>query len=115
MITTIIFIMIVLFFTDMTLSYFFLKDCRKVTKGDWTLIEANPIIRYFLREFGLGYGILIGSGFVFAILLVIVSITNEHMHYFLAGIYYMMCAFHFLNFMALRRLKNLKGGKKKNG
>jgi len=107
--------MITLFFLDMTLSYFFLKDCKKITKGDWTVIEANPIIRYFIRKFELGFGLLIGSGFIFFILLVIVSITPEKLHYFFAGIYYMMCAFHLLNFRALKRIKNQKGGKKKNG
>ena len=105
-----------LFCLDMILSYeYLLKYKEQFPKGDWTLVESNPIIRHWIRRFGLEAGMVTGTISVGLILAVILKFTGHHFHFFLAGMFYMMCTFHFLNFMALRRSRNLQKGGSKNG
>ena len=119
MITKIIAVVMILYVMDLVWSYNYMKKYRTMfPKGDWAAVEANPIIRYAIRVKGLGEGIIMGGIIVFVILAVLIRFSAAEFHWFLAGMYYMMNVFHFLNLMALGRLRNLKnqkGGKKKNG
>ena len=111
--TAVIYWVFGLFCLDLILSHIYIGHYRKqFPKGDWTLVEANPVIRYFIRRLDLDFGMIVGGIAVAVILALILRFTGHHFHFFLAGVYYMMCTFHFLNFMALKRLRKLKGGNK---
>lgn len=98
---------------DLFLTYRFLGVYRnRFPDKDYAAIESNPLIRFFIREKGLGEGIIMSGLIIFLILLVLIVYLSENWKYFLAGVYYMMVTFHLLNFLALNRLK---GGIKKNG
>lgn len=109
--TAVIYWVFALLCFDLILSHIYMSNYKKqFPKGDWTLVEANPIIRYFIRKLDLDFGMIVGGIIVAVILALIINYTGNSFHFFLLGVYYMMCTFHFLNFMALRRLRKLKGG-----
>ena len=105
---------------DLLLTYNYLKVYRKkFPKKDFAVIESNPLIRYFIRNYGLGDGMLISGSIISAIVVVIINIGNINFKFFLAGAYYMMIAFHLTNLLALNRMKvisrkTVKGGSNKN-
>ncbi len=95
-------------FLDLFLTYKFLDLYRTKYKGDdYVKAEANFLIRYCIRKFGLKQGIIISGTIIFLLLLVLIAILPKEWKYFFAGVYYMMVVFHFSNFLAIKSL----GGK----
>lgn len=106
-------LIIAAFIIDMFLTYNYLKTYKEIRpKADWTLAEANPLLRACLRDLGLKPGIIVGGIFISLILSLIIFIVNENWKYFLLGLYFMVNTFHLVNWNALKRLKliELKGG-----
>jgi len=103
----IIIILITIAFTlDMYLTYCYAQEYKKrFPDRDWTIVEANPIIRNSWRKMGMDNGSLFSFFIICIILFTIIKLISENWHYFLFGIYFMMCVFHYTNFNALRRLK----------
>ena len=101
------------FLLDMFLTGLYLNEYKKrFPKNDWTLSEANPILRAYIREWGLVNGMVYGSLAILIILCMIVVLVNVNMRFFIGGFYSMAVIYHFVNFQAL---KQLKGGKWKIG
>lgn len=97
---------------DLFLTYKYLGEYKKkFPKKDWTVIEANPLIRYCVKAKGLGEGILVAGTVILFIFVGLINVLPERWKFFLAGTLYMMNVFHLLNFLAIKRIK-LEGGKK---
>ncbi len=103
-------------FLDLLLTYKFLGLYkRKFPKKDWTVIEANPLIKYCVKTKGLNEGMFIAGSIILILALALVFVLSERWKFFLAGVYYMMVLFHLTNFLAISRLKGGKtNGNKKN-
>ncbi len=102
---------------DLILTYNYLRIYKKkFPQKDYTVIEANPLIRHFIRNFGLGDGMVYSGSIIVAIVILILEIGNTNFKFFLAGAYYMMVTFHLTNLLAFKRMKNTynddKGGNK---
>lgn len=110
----IITLIILAFILDMFLTYKYLKVYKeKYPKCDWTLAEANPILKTSLKYWGLGNGMIYGGVIIFIMLLIILALINDNWRYFILGVYYMVNTYHFVNWNALKRLKfnkELEGG-----
>lgn len=94
---------------DLFLTYQFLETYRqRFPKKDYTAVETNPLIRFCIRKFDLFGGMMV-SGFVISIILVwLLTILPYQWKYFMLGVYYMMVTFHLLNFLAVKRLGEVK-------
>lgn len=91
---------------DLLLTYNYLKLYKeKFPTKDYTVIEANPLIRYFIRTEGLRDGLIVSGAIILAIVAVFINLSNSEGKWFLAGAYYMMITFHITNFLAFKRLK----------
>ena len=101
---------------DLFLTYKYLGIYRyKFPKKDYLAIEANILVKYCCRIKGLGEGILISGTIIVSILLVLLQVLPERWKFFMAGVYYMMATFHLTNFLAIKRMKEVKtNGKKEN-
>ena len=116
MIQMIVFMIVISFLLDMVLTFHYVKIYKELyPKNDWTLAEANPILRSCLKKWGLVDGMVYGSIMIFFLLLFIITLLSENMRYFLLGFYVMTNIQHFVNWSAMKRLKltKLKGGNKK--
>lgn len=90
---------------DLVLTYKFLSLYKqRFPKKDYTIVETNPMIRYAVRSMGLLDGILISGLVILFILGILLNLIPYHWKFFLAGVYYMMVAFHLINFLALKRM-----------
>jgi len=104
------------FLLDMVLTYHYVKEFKQMyPKNDWTQAEANPIIRNCMKYLGLEKGMIVGSIIVLIILGIILRLLNINGHYFLMGFYVCVNIHHFVNWMSLKRLRQMKGGKNRNG
>jgi hypothetical protein len=115
MIPIIVWIIFVVFLLDMLLTYHYVKTYKELyPKNDWTLAEANPILRTFFKKFGLIDGLIYGTILLLSILFFIIIVINENWRYFLLGFYVMTNIQHFVNWSAMKRLKlkKMKGGEK---
>lgn len=93
---------------DLLLTYKFLSIHRdKFPDKDYTVIEANPIIRIAIRMKGLGEGMLISATIILFIMGVVVVVAPENFKFFLSGALYMMIVFHLINFLAMKRMKGV--------
>jgi len=97
------------FLLDMFLTGLYLNEYKKrFPKNDWTLSEANPIIRACIRKWDLVDGVVYGGIIIFFILLLIMVLSPWKIRYFLGGIYSMAVLYHWVNFQALKRIKKEK-------
>lgn len=103
MLTKIQIIILVLSLLDLSASYLYItKFHQKFPEQDPTIIEANPILKMAIREFGINVGMLVGGLLVFGIILLLVFNAKQNLRYFLAGMLTMMNVYHWLNFNLLR-------------
>ena len=102
MLKTIQIIILVLSLLDLTASYLYLNQFNKMyPKHDATKLEANPILKYSIKNLGIQKGMIIGGLIVFGILLLLVlSLADKYLYYF-AGLFTMMLVYHALNFKML--------------
>ena len=112
MILDIVIIALLLLDLFMTHSYLQLYKTR-FPKNDWTLAEANPIIRLFIKRFGLTNGIGM-SGIVIMIIVVgVLYFLPERLEaskWFFVGLYYSVNVHHYVNNRAMKKLIR-EGGK----
>ena len=100
-----------LFFIDMLFSYFYIKRFReRHPDKDWSVVEANPLLRYNIKTFGLEKGMIIGSIMLLTILGIILVYANNNFKFFLIGVYFMVNVQHVVNWNSLRFLDKQKGG-----
>ncbi len=102
---------------DLLLTYNYLRLYKKqFPNKDFAIIEANPLIRNFIRRFGLLDGVVYSGGIILFILTLLIAFLPVNGKFFLAGAYYMMVTFHLTNYLALKRLdvRGLKNGKEKS-
>ncbi len=103
---------ILAFLLDMLLTGLYLNEYKKrFPKNDWTLSEANPILRACVRKWDLVDGIVYGGIIIFFILLVIMVLSPWKVRYFLGGMYSMSVLYHWVNFQALKRLRSKEKSK----
>ncbi len=101
------------FALDLILTYKYLKIyAAKFPDKDFTVIESNPLIRFTIKQFGVGHGVAAGGVIILGILIILLKLLPVNWKFFLAGVYYMMVTFHLTNFLALKRMQ---GGEIKNG
>ena len=94
---------------DLVFTYKFLKIYKiKFPKKDYTVVEKNPLIRSLVRTFGLGEGMVYSGLIIFAIVVWLLRVIAYEWKYFLLGAYYMMIAFHLMNFLEIKRIKEVK-------
>lgn len=100
------------FLLDMFMSYNYIKTYKNLyPKNDWTLAEANPILRFCLKSYGLEKGMVIGSIILFSFISILIVLLNENFRYLLLGMFIMGNIFHFVNWQAMKRLKLIKNKK----
>jgi hypothetical protein len=103
MITKIQIIILILSLADISASFLYVNQFHnKYPEQDPTIIEANPILKFSIKQFGIKLGMIFGGIIVFGIMLLVVLNVKPNMHYYLAGVLTMMCIYHFLNFKLLR-------------
>lgn len=103
-----------IFLIDMLLTYRYVKAYKKMyPKSEWYLCEANPILKSSMKAYGLEDGMVIGGFILGMMLIIILTIISVEWQYFLFGLYSMVNIFHLVNWKALERLIEQKGGKKK--
>lgn len=102
MLKTIQIAILVLSLLDLTASYLYINQFHKMyPEHDATKLEANPILKYSMKNFGIKTGMIIGGLIVFGILLILVlSVADKYLYYF-AGLFTMMLVYHVLNFKML--------------
>ena len=102
MIKTIAIIILVLSLLDLTASYLYVNQfSKKYPTVDPTIIEANPILKYSMKHFGVQKGMIFGGIIVFAIVLLVSLSIKENGLYYMAGVFSMMLIYHTLNFKLL--------------
>ncbi len=105
---------------DLVLTYNYLRIYRrKFPDKNYIVIEANPLIRWGIRNFGLSNGVAYSGMAILFILGLLLYYLPSNAKWFLAGAYYMMVTFHLTNLLALKRMKVViekkdKGGSKNN-
>ncbi len=98
-----------LFLMDMILCYRYVNAYKKMyPKSAWWLAEANPILKYLMKTFGLLDGMVYGGMIIFGILITSVSLLPDYYGVFLLGMYFMNNTYHFVNWQALKRLQKEK-------
>lgn len=96
-------IILIMSLVDLTCSFFYVNTFHtKFPSQDPTVIEANPILKYSMKQFGIKIGMLFGGAIVFGLLLLLTFRLQEKYLYYLAGAFTMMIIYHFLNFRLLR-------------
>ncbi len=102
----IIYFIVGLFLLDMYLTFKYIESYKnKFPKNDWTLAEANPIIRYFIKARGLQEGMVYATFTIGVLLLGIIVISTNNFLWFLSGMYFMVNVHHFVNWQAIKRMK----------
>lgn len=102
MITKIQIIILVLSLLDLTASFLYVNQFHnKYPNQDPTIIEANPILKYAIRVFGINIGMLVGGLIVFGIVLLLTLNLKVNYLYYIAGLFSMMIVYHVLNFRLL--------------
>ncbi len=108
------FVIVGLLLLDLFLTHSYLQLYQKrFPKNDWTVAEANPIIRYATRKLGLNQGMIVSGTIIMGIvMIVLVAIPTKYeaSKWFFVGLYYSVNVHHFINNRAMKKL--LKGGKK---
>lgn len=106
MIKLIIIAILILSLLDLGATYLYISTFhKKFPQLDATQLEANPVLKMAMKQFGIAKGMLIGGIIIFAILLLIVFSLSEKWLYYLTGLFTMMLIYHFLNFSQLANLK----------
>lgn len=101
-----IIIILIMSLIDLGATYLYVSSFhQKFPTLDYTVLEANPILRYSWKTLGLNLGMIVGGLIVFAILTLIVLNIPEKWLYYLSGVFTMMIIYHFLNFSQLAQLK----------
>ena len=99
-------IVLILSVLDLTATYFYVSTFKtEFPKLDYTVLEANPILRISWKLWGLNIGMIIGGLIVISLLSLIVLSAKIEWQYFLFGALCMMLIYHFLNFTQLAALK----------
>ncbi len=107
-------IIFAMFILDMFMTRSYLKLYQqKFPKNDYILAEANPMIRFFVRRFGINEGIFISSIFIATILIALLTFVPQESKWFFLGLYYSVNVHHYVNNNVMKKLNiKLKGGKK---
>ena len=105
MISTLHLLILATFLMDMFLTYRYVGSYRKLyPESDWTLAEANPILRISMKHLGLEKGMFVGGGSILVILILTVGNFPYYYGWFLLGMYFMANTYHFVNYRAMKRL-----------
>ena len=68
-------------------------------------IEANPIIRFLIKKYGIACGVLFSTGLIGTLVFILLAyVFNTNWNYFLLGVYMMMIVFHLKNITMLKGL-----------
>lgn len=103
MLTKIQIAILILSLMDLTASFFYVSTFHaKYPDKDYTMIEANPVIKMALKLFGVTKGMLFGGAIVFGIVVLLAFSAKENLQLFMAGMLTMMNAYHWLNFRLLK-------------
>ena len=115
MITILHILVLLTFLGDMLLTYRYVKIYKKLyPKGDYTLAEANFILRKCMKYLGLEKGMMVGSTIILLILILFVKLFSNNFMFFLLGMYFMANIYHFVNWQAMKRLIKSKNESKKS-
>ena len=99
-------IILILSVIDLSLTYKYLKTFKDMfPEKDYTLLEANPIIKLCLKKFGFPTGMFISAPIIFILLFIAIVIISTEWHYFAMGLFVMMIIYHFCNLNQLKALK----------
>ncbi len=106
MIRLIVIIILVMSLIDLGATYLYLNTFHtKFPTLDYKALEANPILKLAMTQFGLVKGMIIGGIIVLAILVLIVLSISDNWLYYLTGVFSMMLVYHLLNLSQLAALK----------
>lgn len=113
MINILYILILITFLMDMFLTYRYVGTYKKLyPKNDWTLAEANFILRFSMKYLGLKKGMIVGGGIILIILIITVKLLPIYYGFFLLGMYFMANVYHFVNWQAMKRLIKSKEEKK---
>lgn len=76
----------------------------KFPDKDVTVLEQNPIIRFFTLKFGVTNGMLLVAPLILGLWYIIIRRTVYEFKFFALGVLTMMGVFHLLNWLQLRSL-----------
>lgn len=98
---------------DMLATYNYLKTFhKKFPKLDYTQLEANPLLRYWIKKKGMKQGMITGGIQVFLILCIVMYLLADlNWLYYMAGTFSMMLIYHFANSVQLSNMKPKRGKK----
>jgi len=95
------------FILDMVFTYQYLNMYKKrFPKNDYTVAEANVLLRTLIRKFGLQDGIVYGSLILGFVVVVAVNLLRIEILYMMIGFYYSVNVHHFVNNRALKQMMN---------
>lgn len=110
MINKIQIIVLLLSISDIVLTGLYIHTFhKKFPDLDYTVLEANPIIKLALKRFSIPIAMIIGGLITFSILTLLILSAQDKWHYFFLGALMMMNIYHFLNFSQLIALKGAGG------
>lgn len=91
---------------DLAATYLYISSFHaKFPTLDYTQLEANPLIKMAMKQWGIKVGMLVGGLLVFLILTLVVLNLKSDWQFYLAGVLSMMLIYHVLNFTQLAALK----------
>lgn len=94
---------LVLSLLDLTASFLYVNQFHKMYPNqDPTIIEANPILKFSMKAFGVSLGMLVGGLIVFGIVLLLALNVKRELLFYMAGLFSMMLVYHVLNFKLLK-------------
>lgn len=94
-------------FGDILATWIALSYQKYIAKNKrWNEMERNPLPRYFIRKFGITYGLMLTSsfGFLFLTLFILQDVGIA----FFIGVYYVIYLIHFNNLIGINKYMRKK-------
>lgn len=104
-----------MYLTDIAFTYFSAKKMKKFFPEDkkWAEIEANPIVRWFWKKFGLNAGTLVCASLFLPIVILIMYLVKDSQFYagLVLGMYGVVFLAHFQSFRLIyQKEKEIESG-----
>lgn len=98
-------IIVCLSLVDLWFTYSYLNKLKSRGKGDYTQGEANVLIKFLIKKYGLKLGMVLSVLVLTSALgISLVVVKYGEYKWFLLGLYYMLTIQHFVNNNALNKL-----------
>ena len=96
---------------DILLTYWNANLYKKINPSNWWTVEINPFVVFFWRRFGLEYGTIFSTLFIFIILAFFIVpelATDDMLLGMILGVYFVVFLTHLRVFLDILELKKSK-------